>query len=129
MAPMLSRTKLLTLGATLLIAACGNPATPSGAAAEDFADELRLRSALDLDPDPNVVEVELEARVADVEFISGSPTRAWTYDGGVPGPLIRAKVGDLSTIMSCCASVVTGAASRRPSRYHRYSSYLENAPR
>src|SRR5262249_5004039 len=41
-----------------------------------------------------VLEIELEARIADVEIVPGFKTQAWTYNGGVPGPLIRAKVGD-----------------------------------
>jgi FtsP/CotA-like multicopper oxidase with cupredoxin domain len=94
MAPTLSRIRFFTVCATLVTTACGEPATLGPAKAQNFADELRLRTAIDLDSNPNVLEIELEARVADVEFIPGSPTRAWTYDGGVPGPLIRAKVGD-----------------------------------
>src|SRR5204862_6010587 len=46
-----------------------------------------------LNPDPRIVEVNLDARVADVE-VGGKHVEAWTYDGGVPGPLIRANVGD-----------------------------------
>jgi FtsP/CotA-like multicopper oxidase with cupredoxin domain len=86
----------LALYVTLLLPACGEHGVSGSPASQpsDFADELRARSPVDLDPDPNVLEIELEARVADIEFIPGAPTTAWTYDGGVPGPLIRAKVGD-----------------------------------
>ena len=45
-------------------------------------------------PTPNVLEIELEAKIADVEFLAGKKTPAWTYNGTVPGPLLRAKVGD-----------------------------------
>jgi FtsP/CotA-like multicopper oxidase with cupredoxin domain len=38
--------------------------------------------------------VNLEARVQAVSFRPGTTTPAWTYDGGVPGPLIRVRVGD-----------------------------------
>lgn len=55
---------------------------------------VALRPARDHDPDPRIVEVDLAARVAAIEFIPGKPTPAWTYDGGIPGPLIRASVGD-----------------------------------
>ena len=48
----------------------------------------------DLNPDPNVLEIELEARLAEVEFLPGKKTPAWTYNGTVPGPLMRASVGD-----------------------------------
>ncbi len=48
----------------------------------------------DLNPDPNVLEIELEARIEDVEIVPGFKTPAWTYNGTVPGPMIRAKLGD-----------------------------------
>jgi FtsP/CotA-like multicopper oxidase with cupredoxin domain len=41
-----------------------------------------------------VLEVELEARVANVEILPGTTTPAWTYNGQLPGPLLRTKVGD-----------------------------------
>jgi FtsP/CotA-like multicopper oxidase with cupredoxin domain len=50
--------------------------------------------ATDLDPAQDVVEVELEAREADVEIASGRVVRLWTYDGMLPGPRIEANVGD-----------------------------------
>jgi FtsP/CotA-like multicopper oxidase with cupredoxin domain len=65
------------------------PAQPSG-----WDDALRLREAVDINPAPDVVEVNLDARVAPVELRPGVITQTWTYDGGVPGPLIRAHVGD-----------------------------------
>lgn len=43
---------------------------------------------------PGVVEVELEARVAEIEFIPGIRTSMWSYNGMVPGPRIEARVGD-----------------------------------
>jgi len=55
---------------------------------------IRLAEAADRNPDPNVVEVDLTAKVADVEVAPGQRVKAWTYNGGLPGPLIRAKVGD-----------------------------------
>lgn len=55
---------------------------------------LKLAEAADTNPDPAVVEVELTAMVAEVEVAPGKTVRAWTYNGGVPGPLIRTKVGD-----------------------------------
>jgi FtsP/CotA-like multicopper oxidase with cupredoxin domain len=56
---------------------------------------VRLPDTADLNPDPRIVEVNLEASVAPVDI--GEDTRiagAWTYNGGIPGPLIRARVGD-----------------------------------
>jgi len=50
--------------------------------------------AVDLNPDPHVVEVNLEAKVGNVELVAGKLTPAWTYNGTLPGPMIRATVGD-----------------------------------
>jgi FtsP/CotA-like multicopper oxidase with cupredoxin domain len=60
-----------------------------------------LRPAVDLDPDPGTVEIELVAEVASVELVPGLQTEVWAYrDAGapdgtatVPGPLITARVG------------------------------------
>jgi FtsP/CotA-like multicopper oxidase with cupredoxin domain len=69
----------------------GQPASTPAAGA---APSLALREAVDRNPDPAVVEIDLEARVAEVEVEPGLRVKAWTYDGGLPGPLIRTKVGD-----------------------------------
>src|SRR5688572_12522432 len=55
---------------------------------------LRLVEAPDVNPDPKVVEVTLEARISSLEIAPGVRTEAWTYNGGLPGPLIRARKGD-----------------------------------
>jgi FtsP/CotA-like multicopper oxidase with cupredoxin domain len=56
----------------------------------------------DVNPDPNVVEVELVAGRATAAYLPGKPTEVWAYRDGalpdsqatVPGPVLRAKVGD-----------------------------------
>ena len=48
----------------------------------------------DLNPDPDVLEIEIEARIEEIEILPGTKTPAWTYNGTVPGPMIRAKLGD-----------------------------------
>ncbi len=50
--------------------------------------------AHDLNPDPHILEFNLEAKVAELEILPGHKTTVWTYNGGIPGPLIRAAVGD-----------------------------------
>jgi FtsP/CotA-like multicopper oxidase with cupredoxin domain len=55
---------------------------------------VRLPEAADTNADPRIVEITLEARIARVEIAPGQTVEAWTYDGGVPGPLIRVRVGD-----------------------------------
>lgn len=57
-------------------------------------DELALSIPVDLNPDPDIVEIELESKLAELELLPGHRTPAWTYGGTIPGPLIRAKVGD-----------------------------------
>jgi FtsP/CotA-like multicopper oxidase with cupredoxin domain len=55
---------------------------------------LALSIPEDLNPDPNILEIELEAQIVDMEIIEGHTTPVWTYGGTLPGPLIKAKVGD-----------------------------------
>ncbi|XYI00125.1 multicopper oxidase family protein [Sorangium sp. So ce1128] len=55
---------------------------------------MALRPARDLDARDGVVEVDLTARIEELELVPGKRTPAWTYDGGIPGPLLRARVGD-----------------------------------
>jgi FtsP/CotA-like multicopper oxidase with cupredoxin domain len=52
-----------------------------------------LAAVTDRNPDPHIVEIDLDARTADVD-IAGKPVHVWTYNGSLPGPLIRASVGD-----------------------------------
>ena len=89
---------LLMLGA---VAACEPPGPPPAPQAardvsqpDGWADELAMAVPTDLNADPRVLEIVLEARVADVEILPGTTTPAWTYNGTVPGPMIRAKLGD-----------------------------------
>jgi FtsP/CotA-like multicopper oxidase with cupredoxin domain len=55
---------------------------------------IRLAEAADRNPDPAIVEVDITAKLAEVEVAPGKTVTAWTYNGGLPGPLIRTKVGD-----------------------------------
>jgi FtsP/CotA-like multicopper oxidase with cupredoxin domain len=77
---------LLVCGA---IAADAQALQPSG-----WDTNLRLTEAEDTNPDPGIVEIALEAGVASLEIVPGVRTNAWTYNGGVPGPLIRVRRGD-----------------------------------
>ncbi len=61
---------------------------------EGWDDQFKLAEAVDTNPDPHVVEVNLLAGVAQVEYSPGQFIDAWTYNGGIPGPLIRVNVGD-----------------------------------
>jgi len=59
-----------------------------------WADDLAMPEPEDLNPDPHVLEFNLEAKVAELEILPGQKTRVWTYNGKIPGPLIRGQVGD-----------------------------------
>jgi FtsP/CotA-like multicopper oxidase with cupredoxin domain len=61
---------------------------------EEWDTGLKLVEAADVNPDPKIVEVMLEARISSLEITPGVRTDAWTYNGGLPGPLIRAREGD-----------------------------------
>jgi FtsP/CotA-like multicopper oxidase with cupredoxin domain len=86
--------------AALVAAGCDAPVPQPPPAARDvsqpegWADELAMPVPEDLNPDPNVLEIELEARIENLEILPGTTTAAWTYNGTVPGPMIRAKLGD-----------------------------------
>ena len=83
----------VTIAAAMLFSAHAALAPPS-LAPSGWDAGLALAEARDRNPDPSIVEIDLTARVADVEVAPGKVVHAWTYDGGVPGPLIRAHVGD-----------------------------------
>jgi FtsP/CotA-like multicopper oxidase with cupredoxin domain len=61
---------------------------------DGWADELAMPVTADLAADPRTLEIELTARIAEIEILPGTTTAAWTYNGTVPGPLLRARVGD-----------------------------------
>jgi FtsP/CotA-like multicopper oxidase with cupredoxin domain len=94
--------KLAPLAALALLGACQRaPEEPQPLASaadvsqpEGWDTDLTLPTVADLNPDPNVLEINLEAKISDIEFRPGQKTPAWTYNGTVPGPLLRAKVGD-----------------------------------
>jgi FtsP/CotA-like multicopper oxidase with cupredoxin domain len=56
--------------------------------------DVKLPEASDRNADPKIVEIDLRAELADVQIAPGKVVHAWTYNGGLPGPLIRARVGD-----------------------------------
>ena len=48
----------------------------------------------DINPDPNIVEVILIAKTAMISYNGSNPTQVWTYNGIIPGPTIKANLGD-----------------------------------
>jgi FtsP/CotA-like multicopper oxidase with cupredoxin domain len=57
-------------------------------------DATNLTPLPDENPDPKVVEVNLEAREGTKTYDNSPATPVWTYNGSVPGPIIEAIVGD-----------------------------------
>src|SRR5579864_3696053 len=82
----------ISLLCSLLV--CPALAQPASFALTGRADDLKLVDAVDMNPDPHIVEINLSARVSEVDVNSGTKVEAWTYNGAIPGPLIRARVGD-----------------------------------
>ncbi len=88
---------LLLIGWGSAGTACGGSEDGALAAPQQpdgWADDLRLSSTEDLNPDPDTLEIELRAYPEKLEILPGVLTEMWTYDGSVPGPLLRAKRGD-----------------------------------
>src|SRR5687767_13625715 len=79
--------------ALVLLAFAGTVAQAQTLAPAGWDAGVKLNELTDSNPDPSVVEIELTATPAEVR-IAGTPVKAWTYNGSVPGPLIRTKVGD-----------------------------------
>jgi FtsP/CotA-like multicopper oxidase with cupredoxin domain len=91
------RRLLWTLPAVLLVGGCGDASPTSAtprAGPDPWASALRVAPAVDRNPDPRVVEIDLEARMAEWEYAPGRTVHAMTYNGSVPGPTIEARVGD-----------------------------------
>ncbi len=53
-----------------------------------------LSPLADLNPDENIVEYEITAKISLVQLDQTRPFELWTYNDLVPGPLLQAKVGD-----------------------------------
>jgi FtsP/CotA-like multicopper oxidase with cupredoxin domain len=66
-----------------------SPGQPAG---WDMA--VRLPVATDINPDPRIVEINVDARVATVPIDGRAAMTLWTYDGRLPGSMVRARRGD-----------------------------------
>ena len=90
------RCKTMTAAAVawILCAAVASAQALGSLAPAGWDSGLKLTEALDRNPDPKIVEVDITARIADVEVAPGKHVQAWTYNGSIPGPLIRTHVGD-----------------------------------
>jgi FtsP/CotA-like multicopper oxidase with cupredoxin domain len=89
----LNCTRLAFIALLFLSFSILGQAQQSSVQPQDWNSGLKLNDAVDINPDPRIVEVNLETRIAAVE-LGGKLVEAWTYNGSIPGPLIRTKVGD-----------------------------------
>jgi FtsP/CotA-like multicopper oxidase with cupredoxin domain len=68
---------------------------PHAARADWHSAYTRAYEAAEPEPGRTVVAVHLEAHELDWEFTPGRATRAWGFNGQVPGPTIEAQAGDV----------------------------------
>jgi nitrite reductase (NO-forming) len=91
---LLSTVAVMALGApTMASAADAAPASAAPAAADI------IRAGDDLPPPitrsaPQTVKVELETREVLGKLADGATYKYWTFNGKVPGPMVRVRVGD-----------------------------------
>jgi nitrite reductase (NO-forming) len=100
-------------GMTMRVVPAGAPAPPADARHNGhsaFGDPLDLSAPMSpgwtpydaaLEPAPGGTEHEVELRVDDKvvrEVAPGVRQRVWTYNGTVPGPVLRGRVGDVFTV-------------------------------
>ena len=76
----------------VLVTCAACTATPPGPPALPKIAEIP--AFVDTNPDPHIVEVELNASETTVEMVPGYQTNVMAYNGLVPGPLLEAHVGD-----------------------------------
>lgn len=102
---MRNRTSPGMLVVALTLVACGSssapkqepaPAEPAAPTAPVWTmpDVLGVNALEDENPDPNIVEVTLSAGRMTTSYIAGKKAQVFAYNGSLPGPVLRAKVGD-----------------------------------
>jgi FtsP/CotA-like multicopper oxidase with cupredoxin domain len=91
---MRSPILLSVLAACLLTGQAATAASDVSLQPSGWDANVKLPEPADKNPDPRVLEIDLTARVAEVAVAPDARVKAWTYDGLLPGPFIRAKVGD-----------------------------------
>lgn len=86
-----ARAALTTLAALAVAGACrGRPASPEAPLLAEFAGAYPREAR----PNGRVHEVALTAAEAELPLLDGGKLRVWAYEGQVPGPTIRVRLGD-----------------------------------
>jgi FtsP/CotA-like multicopper oxidase with cupredoxin domain len=83
------------LALTTLAAGCQDSPPTRPVEEPGWSDGVFLAEPVDLNPDPHIIEINLEAKPTNLAISGPLTTPAWTYNGMTPGPLIRATAGDL----------------------------------
>lgn len=67
----------------------------ANASSSSWVESIKPRDAIDLNPDPDIVEVVIVAHESKWRFgRKGKRSHVWSYNGGIPGPTINGKIGD-----------------------------------
>jgi FtsP/CotA-like multicopper oxidase with cupredoxin domain len=82
--------RLTLLSVALLFAVGCKPDTPAARLARELAGAYPERAA----PTGVVRTFDIEARAAELPLVDGGKLRVWAYNGGVPGPELRIRLGD-----------------------------------
>lgn len=80
--------------------AASQPGAPveHAVSADAAAAQERARESASPAPGRSVVQIELDAREVDWAFSPDRTTRAWGFNGQVPGPVLQARVGDVLAV-------------------------------
>lgn len=89
---------VILLSVALVINGCSNAIVQAPVEAAEAVDEERVNQP-PVEPiierDGHVVNITMTSQVTDIEISKGVIYNAWTFNGTVPGPVIRVKEGDL----------------------------------
>ena len=66
-----------------------------------FSGTIRPPEAIDIHPDPDIVEINLTAMETTWPILDGAVTSVYTYNGVLPGPTIEAEVGNRLIVNFC----------------------------
>ena len=80
-----------------VLGACTGPAAPSGAPVTASSSQVRQLELQRRRPNQPVSSARLTARPVEVD-LGGRVVSTWAYDGTLPGPVVRARAGDLLQI-------------------------------
>jgi FtsP/CotA-like multicopper oxidase with cupredoxin domain len=89
------RRRLIVLVSAIAIAATVSLIVAlSPGRATSGGDPYSVPGVVDTNPDPNIVETTLVSDEATIDIGNGVTAHAQTYNGAIPGPTFRLKVGD-----------------------------------